>query len=33
MADPSPEVVDRLLRCAVEFARNVIGLERAAIFL
>jgi AraC-like DNA-binding protein len=33
LANPSPEVVDRLLRCAVEFARQVIGLERVGIFL
>ena len=33
LANPSPEVVDRLLRCAVEFARQVIGLERVGVFL
>ena len=33
LANPSPEVVDRLLRCAVEFARQTIGLERVGIFL
>ncbi len=33
LANPSAEVVDRLLLCAVEFARQVIGLERVGIFL
>ena len=33
LSEPSPEMVDRLLSYAVEFARNVIRLERAAIFL
>ncbi len=33
LTDPSPQTLDRLLRCAVDFARNVIQLERAAIFL
>ncbi len=33
LTDPSPETVDRMLRCSVEFARQVIHLERAAIFL
>ena len=31
--EPSEETVDRVLRYAIEFARNVIRLERAAIFL
>jgi AraC-like DNA-binding protein len=31
--EPSFETVDRVLRQTVEFARSVIGLERAAIFL
>jgi AraC-like DNA-binding protein len=33
LTDPSPQTLDRLLRCSVDFARNVIHLERAAIFL
>jgi len=33
LTDPSPETLDRLLCCSVEFARNVIGLERVGIFL
>ena len=33
ISDPSPEIADRLLHHAVEFARNTIQLERTAIFL
>src|SRR5512144_3016071 len=33
LTDPSPQTLDRLFRCSVEFARNVIRLERTAIFL
>ncbi len=33
LTEPSPETVDRVLRCSVEFARNVIHLERTAIYL
>ena len=33
LSDPSPDTVDRVLRKAVELARDDIGLERAAIYL
>lgn len=33
LTDSSPQTLDRLLRCSVEFARDVIHLERAAVFL
>jgi AraC-like DNA-binding protein len=33
LTDPSPEAVDRLLRRSVEFARQVILFDRAAIYL
>lgn len=33
LSDPSPQAVDRVLRKAVELARDDIGLERAAIYL
>jgi AraC-like DNA-binding protein len=33
LTDPSAQTLDRLLRCSVEFARNVILLERAAVYL
>src|SRR5664280_2258021 len=33
LCEPSPETVDRVLQYAVEFARNVIRFDRAAIFL
>jgi AraC-like DNA-binding protein len=33
LTNPSPRTIDRVLRESVEFARNAIHLERAAIFL
>ena len=33
LTDPSPDSIDRFLRYVVEFARDVIGLERTGVFL